>query len=78
MESPEGSGIHGSKTRETGLGWRYRFGSNLQTMEVKIRQVDELTKGSCVKLLQENMAGAICIKGMGRRRSSGTLRAIES
>lgn len=47
-------------------------------MEVKIRQVDELTKGSCVKLLQEKMAGDICIKGMGRRRSSGTLRAMES
>lgn len=48
MESPEGSSIYGSKAQETGLGWRNRFGRNLQAMEVKLRQVDELTKGSCM------------------------------
>lgn len=53
MESPEGNGIYGSGTQEGALGWRYRFCSNLQTMVVKIRQADELTKGSCEKLLRE-------------------------
>lgn len=55
-----------------------RFESNLQTMEVKFRQVDELTKGSYVKLLQEKTRGDICFKGMGRRRGPGTVRAMES
>lgn len=31
---------------------------------VKIRQVDELTKGSCEKLFQEKTMGEICIKGI--------------
>lgn len=52
MESPEGRGVY------IGLElikevWAGSTDFDTSTMVIKIRQVDELTKGSCDKLLQE-------------------------
>ena len=41
----------------------HRFGNNLQTMVVKIRQVE--------KLFQEKTVGGYFIKGVSRRKSPG-------
>lgn len=38
-------------------------------MVAKIRQVDEITKGSWGKLLQEKTMGDICIKGIDRMKN---------
>lgn len=79
MKSPEGGGVYRSGTQERGPGWRYRFRRYLQTGVVKIRQVDELAKGSCEKLLHEKTMGDVCIKRLVGGRAQELLeRTIEN